>query len=51
MAKKKYVKPIMVSEEFVPNEYVAACEVQVGTILMEHLIVRTKIKIQLMLKL
>lgn len=32
MAKKKYVKPIMVSEEFVPNEYVAACEVQVGTI-------------------
>lgn len=32
MAKKKYVKPMMVSEEFVPNEYVAACEVQVGTI-------------------
>lgn len=26
MAKKKYVKPMMVSEEFVPNEYVAACE-------------------------
>lgn len=32
MAKKKYVKPMMVSEEFVPNEYVAACEVVVGTI-------------------
>lgn len=31
MAKKKYVKPMMVSEAFVPNEYVAACAWEVGT--------------------
>lgn len=31
MAKKKYVKPVMVTEEFVPNEYVAACAWEVGT--------------------
>lgn len=30
MAKKKYVKPMMVSEEFVPNEYVAACAWEEG---------------------
>lgn len=47
MAKKKYVKPMMVSEAFVPNEYVAACEVQEGTIFDGTLECGNNIKIQI----
>ena len=36
MKKKSYQKPLMVSEEFVPQEYVAACSPDIS--LMLHLI-------------
>lgn len=32
MTKKKYVKPEMTMEGFVPEQYVAACEVETGSI-------------------
>ena len=40
MKKKSYQKPLMVSEEFVPQEYVAACspDISCNLSLMLHLI-------------